>query len=105
MARRVRPFTSFGARHHRRRVRACGRRSWWSAGSFVGPRTGGAVAITDEVEHPYRWMREEHADARLGFVEGQIGGFFRGRACRRRVFRPSCVVSLTFSKLLLSYVV
>jgi hypothetical protein len=63
------------------------------------------VAITDEVEHPYRWMREEHADARLGFVEGQIGGFFRGRACRRRVFRPSCVVSLTFSKLLLSYVV
>ncbi len=61
------------------------------------------MAITDEVEHPYRWMREEHADARLGFAEGHIGGFFRGRACRR-VFRPSCVVLLAFSKLLLSYV-
>ena len=43
-------------------------------------RPGGTVAITDEVEHPYRWMREEHADARLGFSEGQFGGFFRGRA-------------------------
>jgi ubiquinone/menaquinone biosynthesis C-methylase UbiE len=25
-------------------------------------RPGGRVAITDEVEHPYAWMREEHAD-------------------------------------------
>jgi hypothetical protein len=35
------------------------------------------VAITDEVEHPYGWMREEHADVWLGFSEGQIEGFFR----------------------------
>jgi ArsR family transcriptional regulator len=40
-------------------------------------RPGGTVAITDEVEHPYGWMREEHADVWLGFSEGQIGGFFR----------------------------
>ena len=25
-------------------------------------RPGGTVAITDEVEHPHAWMREEHAD-------------------------------------------
>ena len=25
-------------------------------------RPGGTIVITDEVEHPYEWMREEHAD-------------------------------------------
>jgi ubiquinone/menaquinone biosynthesis C-methylase UbiE len=39
-------------------------------------RPGGWVAITDEVEHSYQWMREEHADLWLGFNEDQIAGFF-----------------------------
>jgi ubiquinone/menaquinone biosynthesis C-methylase UbiE len=39
-------------------------------------RPGGWVAITDEVEHPYEWMRTEHADVWLGFTEHQIEGFF-----------------------------
>ncbi len=41
----------------------------------VGP--GGTVAITDEVEHPFAWMREEHADVWLGFEKWQVEGFFR----------------------------
>jgi ubiquinone/menaquinone biosynthesis C-methylase UbiE len=41
-------------------------------------KPGGAVVITDEVEHPYTWMREEHADIWLGFSEEQVEGFFRG---------------------------
>ena len=40
-------------------------------------KPGGVVAIVDEVEHPFRWMREEHADVWLGFEEGQVEGFFR----------------------------
>jgi ubiquinone/menaquinone biosynthesis C-methylase UbiE len=40
-------------------------------------RPGGTVAIVDEVEHPYAWMREEHADVWLGFAEEQVKGFFR----------------------------
>ena len=40
-------------------------------------RPGGTVAVVDEVEHPYAWMREEHADVWLGFARGQIDGFFR----------------------------
>ena len=40
-------------------------------------RPGGAVAIVDEVEHPYAWMREEHADVWLGFEKIQVEGFFR----------------------------
>jgi len=40
-------------------------------------RPGGVVAIVDEVEHPYGWMREEHADAWLGFTREQIDGFVR----------------------------
>jgi ArsR family transcriptional regulator len=40
-------------------------------------KPGGTVAITDEVEHPYTWMREEHADIWLGFNKGQAEGFFR----------------------------
>ena len=39
-------------------------------------RPGGWVAITDEVEHPYEWMRTEHADVWLGFSEPQVEGFF-----------------------------
>jgi ubiquinone/menaquinone biosynthesis C-methylase UbiE len=39
-------------------------------------RAGGWVAITDEVEHPYEWMRTEHADVWLGFSESQVEGFF-----------------------------
>jgi len=39
-------------------------------------RPGGTVAICDEVEHPYQWMRTEHADVWLGFSEPQIQAFF-----------------------------
>ena len=41
-------------------------------------KPGGAVVITDEVEHPYPWMREKHADVWLGFGKEQIEGFFHG---------------------------
>jgi ubiquinone/menaquinone biosynthesis C-methylase UbiE len=40
-------------------------------------RPGGTIVITDEVEHPYEWMREEHADVWLGFTPEQVKGFFR----------------------------
>jgi ubiquinone/menaquinone biosynthesis C-methylase UbiE len=39
-------------------------------------RPGGAVAICDAVEHPYAWMREEHADVWLGFTAEQVTGWF-----------------------------
>ena len=39
-------------------------------------RPGGWVAITDEVEHSYEWMRTEQADIWLGFPEEQIAQFF-----------------------------
>ena len=39
-------------------------------------RPGGAVAITDEVEHPYVWMRDEHADVWLGFEPEQVARLF-----------------------------
>jgi ArsR family transcriptional regulator len=39
-------------------------------------RPGGTVAITDEVAHPYAWMREEHADVWLGFEWDQVAGYF-----------------------------
>jgi ArsR family transcriptional regulator len=39
-------------------------------------KPGGWVAITDEVEHPYAWMVEEHADVWLGFTADQVEGFF-----------------------------
>jgi ubiquinone/menaquinone biosynthesis C-methylase UbiE len=41
-------------------------------------KPGGAVVITDEVEHPYTWMREEHADVWLGFDQEQVEELFRG---------------------------
>ena len=40
-------------------------------------KPGGTVAIVDEVEHPYAWMREEHADVWLGFAEAQVERFFQ----------------------------
>jgi ubiquinone/menaquinone biosynthesis C-methylase UbiE len=40
-------------------------------------KPGGVVAVVDEVEHPFAWMREEHADVWLGFEKEQIVEFFR----------------------------
>jgi ubiquinone/menaquinone biosynthesis C-methylase UbiE len=39
-------------------------------------RPGGTVVITDEVAHPYAWMREEHADVWLGFDEHRVRHYF-----------------------------
>jgi ubiquinone/menaquinone biosynthesis C-methylase UbiE len=39
-------------------------------------RPGGTVAVVDEVEHSYEWMRSEHADLWLGFGEGQVERLF-----------------------------
>jgi ubiquinone/menaquinone biosynthesis C-methylase UbiE len=39
-------------------------------------RPGCTVAIVDEVEHSYEWMRDEHADVWLGFDEGQVERLF-----------------------------
>lgn len=39
-------------------------------------RPGGTVAVTDEVEHSYAWMRKEHADVWLGFEREQVERFF-----------------------------
>lgn len=39
-------------------------------------RPGGWVAVTDESEHTYEWMRSEHADLWLGFSEAQVEEFF-----------------------------
>jgi ubiquinone/menaquinone biosynthesis C-methylase UbiE len=39
-------------------------------------RPGGWVAVTDEVEHPYEWMRVEQADIWLGFAEADVDSFF-----------------------------
>jgi ubiquinone/menaquinone biosynthesis C-methylase UbiE len=39
-------------------------------------RPGGVVAVTDEVEHEYEWMRTEQADLWLGFSASQVEGFF-----------------------------
>ncbi len=41
-------------------------------------KPGGTVVIADEVEHPYAWMREEHADVWLGFDQEQVERFFCG---------------------------
>jgi ArsR family transcriptional regulator len=38
-------------------------------------KPGGTVAIVDEVEHEYTWMREEHADVYL-IYHGRIRDFF-----------------------------
>jgi len=39
-------------------------------------RPGGTIAITDEIEHHYEWMRTEQADMWLGFTPEQIRGYF-----------------------------
>ena len=39
-------------------------------------RPGGTIAITDELEHPYEWMREEHADVWLGFAPERVEDYF-----------------------------
>ena len=39
-------------------------------------RPGGVVAVTDEVEHDYEWMRTEQADLWLGFTQSQVEAFF-----------------------------
>jgi ArsR family transcriptional regulator len=39
-------------------------------------KPGGVVAVVDEVEHPYTWMHEEHADVWLGFTREQVVGSF-----------------------------
>ncbi len=39
-------------------------------------RPGGRIAITDEVEHPYEWMRTEQADLWLGFTPAQVESYF-----------------------------
>jgi ArsR family transcriptional regulator len=39
-------------------------------------RPGGWVAITDEIEHPYEWMRAEQADVWLGFTPERVERFF-----------------------------
>jgi ubiquinone/menaquinone biosynthesis C-methylase UbiE len=39
-------------------------------------RPGGMVAVTDEVQHGYEWMRIEQADVWLGFTEHEVEGFF-----------------------------
>lgn len=39
-------------------------------------RPGGTVAVTDEVAHPYEWMRTEQADLWLGFTPQQVEEFF-----------------------------
>ena len=40
-------------------------------------RPGGTIAVTDEVEHPYEWMRTEQADIWLGFTPEQVKGYFQ----------------------------
>ena len=51
-------------------------------------KPGGVVAIVDEVEHPFTWMREEHADVWLGFEKGQVEGFFREAGLTRYGYEP-----------------
>ena len=46
-------------------------------------RPGGTVAICDEAEHPYAWMREEHADVWLGFTDPRSDAFFTAAGLER----------------------
>ena len=46
-------------------------------------RPGGTVAICDEAQHPYEWMREEQADIWLGFTEQQVHAFFTAAGLER----------------------
>jgi ubiquinone/menaquinone biosynthesis C-methylase UbiE len=51
-------------------------------------KRGGWVAVTDEVEHPYEWMRTEHADVWLGFREDQVAGFFDAARVQHYGYAP-----------------
>jgi ArsR family transcriptional regulator len=51
-------------------------------------RPGGWVAITDEIEHPYEWMRTEHADIWLGFSSDQVEGFFGDARLQQYGYAP-----------------
>jgi ubiquinone/menaquinone biosynthesis C-methylase UbiE len=51
-------------------------------------KPGGWVAVTDEVEHPYEWMRTEHADVWLGFREDQVAGFFGAARLEHHGYAP-----------------
>jgi ubiquinone/menaquinone biosynthesis C-methylase UbiE len=51
-------------------------------------RPGGWVAVTDAVEHPYEWMRTEHADVWLGFREDQVAGFFAAARLQHYGYAP-----------------
>jgi ubiquinone/menaquinone biosynthesis C-methylase UbiE len=51
-------------------------------------RPGGMVAITDEVAHPYAWMREEHADVWLGFEQDQVERYFAAAALEDYGYEP-----------------
>ncbi len=51
-------------------------------------KPGGVVAIVDEVEHPFAWMREEHADVWLGFEKKQVEGFFREAGLASYSYEP-----------------
>jgi len=46
-------------------------------------KPGRVVAVVDEVEHPFTWMREEHADVWMGFTRQQIEGFFEAAGLAR----------------------
>jgi ArsR family transcriptional regulator len=46
-------------------------------------RPGGWVAITDEMEHPYEWMRTEQADIWLGFTPQAVAEFFTDAQLQR----------------------
>ncbi len=39
-------------------------------------RPGGVIAIADEIEHHYEWMRTEQADLWLGFTPRAVRTFF-----------------------------
>jgi ubiquinone/menaquinone biosynthesis C-methylase UbiE len=38
-------------------------------------RPGGTVAVNDEVEHPYTWMRNDRVDIWLGFGSEEVERF------------------------------
>lgn len=51
-------------------------------------KPGSWVAVTDEVEHAYQWMRTEHADVWLGFSEDQVAGFFGAARLQHHGYAP-----------------
>jgi ubiquinone/menaquinone biosynthesis C-methylase UbiE len=51
-------------------------------------KPGGWIAVTDAVEHPYEWMRTEHADVWLGFREDDVAGFFAAARLEHYGYAP-----------------